>query len=748
MGKAVMAFVIEDDTPQQRFVIEDDAPQPSDVRGASGVSERDLLSMPGLTSPTEGAAPADPGQSPESYDSDIMKYFKKQLFQTGEDLSSAAHAVGVGARKTLEGVGALIDLPATPLPGNAPVGMVGILQNMGHDPRGGGKYLADVVGLPEPKDAGERIIGEGMSMLTTGGGTIKLATEIGKVAQAGSTTQKVAQAMAARPDLQAASAVGAGVAGQTMKEAGGGPVAQFTAALVGGLAAPAGLSGVQKLAAIQAAAKDPNLPQRTQAVISEALKDAGVSADKISPGLVTQLSDDVLSALKRGEVDPATIRRLVEYRTSGLIPTAGPLTLDPAVITQQKFWAKMGINSTNPKLHALGQIEHQNNQRLIGLVNDLGANNPQTSRDLGEKIITTLNKIDDVRNQQITHLYDQAKTTAGRSAKLDPSKFTQTAGDYLDFNDLNGSLPADIRVKLNRFATGEIPLTVSTAEQFKRNLSMLQRGTNEGSIKKALGYVRQALDETPLLPGQEMGKESIDAFNKARNFTRAWKQTVENTPALQAVIDGTEPENFVQRFIIGTGDKASLNSLKKMMSVIDSPLDKNALVNPEMNKVLVQSSAVKGRMRDSIAQYLKESAIGAKPDEAGLFSSSGYNKALANIGVEKLHLFFNRDEVRLLQKIGKLASYEQFQPRGAAVNNSNTAPAILSHVLDRVAGSSVIKSLPLGEAIVTQPAANMVAGARGREFTRVPNVAPPPGEPMLPIGAVAGPAAAMSNTQQ
>ena len=266
---------------------------------------------------------------------------------------------------------------------------------------------------------------------------------------------------------------------------------------------------------------------------------------------------------------------------------------------------------------------------------------------------------------------------------------------------MGGKLPSDVRGLLNKVATGEMPLTVDVAEQFKTRIGALQRASTDPAERLALGKVREALDNTSLLDGQ--GQQAIDAFNRARKVNSAWMRVVENTPALQAVRDGVEPDKFVNRYIIGNGDSASVMSVGRLRNLVRS--------DPEA------MTAIRGQ----ITSYIKDKALSGASDEVGNFSQSAFNKALDSIGDRKLSMFFGQDEVNRLRAIGRVASYEQVQPKGSAVNNSNTAGAAIGQMLDKLANMPPLSRIPMGQQLVSQPVQHIAAGLNARTATNIPN---------------------------
>jgi hypothetical protein len=593
-------------------------------------------------------------------------------------LADLPRQLGLTARYGIEGVGNTLDALATPIRAG-----MNLIPGVNIQP-GGGKTIADAVGLPQPRNATERVVGSAVPL--------GLASKAGEVTTG--ATQAVAKGLAANPAQQIVSAGASGGAGGAVRENGGNDRAQFAASLAAGVAAPLAMNAVAKTADVAKTALTRRFaPQRSMEAVDRAIENSGIKLGDLAPNVRNGIRTDVQAALRTdGPLSPDAIRRLADYRATGATPTAARLTLDPAAISQERNLAKLGINSNDKVAQQLGQVENANNKRLIENLNDLGASTADDAYAGGQKIIGSLMKRDDAAKAAIKSRYDAARATNGRAAALDPSHFTQRANDLLDEALLGGKLPGDVRGLLNKTAQGDIPLTVDVAEQLKTRIGDLQRSSSDMAERKALGLVRQALDDTPLQQGQEIGGQSISAFNKARRLNRAYMGIVEKTPALQAVRDGIEPDTFVKQFVVGNGSKANVADLEALKNVVRS--DPEAL------------AAVKTQ----ITSHLKKQALNGAADEVGNMSQSAYNKALSNIGDRKLSMFFTPEEVSQLKAIGRVASYEQVQPRGSAVNNSNTAGA-LSSILDRIAGSSVLSKIPIANSV--SDAARSVMTGRG-----------------------------------
>jgi hypothetical protein len=164
------------------------------------------------------------------------------------------------------------------------------------------KRVLTELGVPEPENAMERVIGAISEGAVGAGGQVALARGAERVLTAGA--QRVAGQLAAQPGAQAAAGGTGGGAAQAVAEAGGGPGAQLAAGLAGGA-----LGG--RVAGISAGAPSAVLP----AAVREA-EDAGIRV----------MTTDVLP--------PTTFASRWLQRAGEMIPLAG--TGGPRAAQQQE----------------------------------------------------------------------------------------------------------------------------------------------------------------------------------------------------------------------------------------------------------------------------------------------------------------------------------------------------------------------------------------------------------------------------
>lgn len=608
-------------------------------------------------------------------------------------LSGIPRQLGLTARYAIEGLADFAGIATNPIAATINAATGSKLPRL----RDATSNVLDRAGLPSPNTPTERVVGDASRLLAGGGGMVKGAQMAGKAIPA-------LLPLAARPGLQASSAVGSGLAGGYTRETGGDPTSQLVMSVLGGVAAPGAVAGLNAggnyVRNTVNAIRDIKPPQ-VNIQITNAIKQAGYNPQSVPKRVMNLLEADAAEAMRHGDLSADALRRLVDYRLIGATPARGNLTLNPVDLTRQHNLAKIGANSSSLKLQGLAMRQNENTGTLLRNLNEMGANTTDDAYAAGQKIIAGLERTASRKQGEINQAYESARNKAGLDAEIDPSAFTQRAGDLLKANLLEGSLPHDVRRILNDAATGKMPLTVSTAEQIKTAMGNLQRASADGGTRRAIGLVRQALDEAPLLPvkpvNAQAGQDAIQAFNAARGLNRDWRGLVEKTPALQAIENGVQPDKFVQQYIIQGAGKSNVADVARLKNAVkDSPEALQAI-------------------RGQILAHLKAKATSGKPDEAMTFSQSSYNNALAAIGERKLRMFFDPAEIDKIKAIGRVAMYEQIQPSGSAVNNSNTAAMAIGRLFD-----GILQKVPFGEAALSAPVKNIVTSVQAGGMSNVP----------------------------
>jgi hypothetical protein len=201
------------------------------------------------------------------------------------------------------------------------------------------------------------------------------------------------------------------------------------------------------------------------------------------------------------------------------------------------------------------------------------------------------------------------------------------------------------------------------------------------------------------LPGAQaqadaISQDALNAFDAARKSSRENFKWQESAQGIKAALENPNPDRFVQDFIISRGNKSQTAEVESLIyGLKKDPIAMNAV-------------------KESILGYLKNKALNGQSDEVGSFSASNFNRALNEIGDMKLRLFFTPEQIAQMKTLGRVASYETVQPRGSAVNNSNTATTLggwFADALSKIANSNLIGKIPMGDVAIRNPARNWSA---------------------------------------
>jgi hypothetical protein len=561
--------------------------------------------------------------------------------------------------------------------------------------------FADWLGLPKPQNANERVIGDATRLVAGSAGGASLAS---KAAAIPGIVGDIASGLAGNVPQQLTSAAGAGLLGGASREAGGNPLEQGIASVIGGVAG--GLAPQAAESVMDAAKRLVSKPTDQQ--ISVALQRAGVDWSQIPAAAQNSLRKDVANALNTGqELDPAALRRLADFRMTGLTPTRGMVSLDPVQITKEQNLAKIGANSSDASLQTLPMIQNRNNAKLISNLNEAGA--AQGDQFLaGQSAIGAINSEDARLAGGVNQLYSNARNLAGGDLPLDRKPFIDNIFGALQRENRMAFLPKELGDTLNQISSGNTPFTPQTVDMLKTMFATASRNSTDGNVRAAISIARNALDNTPVnLPTLGPGvltaaqasvvrnatgqaNDVLDAMNRARAAAAQRFGWQESARPIEAALGGAQPDDFIKRFVIG-GTLQDAQAVAQNAPVAD--------------------------VRNAILAHLKEKALNGAADEVGKFSQSAFNKTLNQIGDRKLSLFFTPDELAVLRANGRVASYMQVQPVGSAVNNSNSGALLLGKGYDAL--KAFLNKIPLGEAAITKPLTNIEIAIKNRQAQNV-----------------------------
>jgi hypothetical protein len=496
-------------------------------------------------------------------------------------------------------------------------------------------------------------------------------------------------------------------------------MAQFAASLGGGIAAPtiaAGVGSAAKSLGNTARSMMSN-PVDIDARLSLELRRAGIEWENIGADVKRQLREDAKKAILSGEqLDSAALRRLTDYRNIGATPLIGDITQDPNILTQQRNLSKQIANTGGFTGSNIPNIDNANARRVLSTLEG-ATSSPLDSYGTGSAIINRVRAVDESKRATERGLYEAAKDSQGRTLPLDRGGFINQAFENLARENKMAFLPENVSKFLETLGKGTVrvngqdfpvPFDVNTIDQLKTTLATASRSTQDGNAKAAIKAVRDALEnvqprmqdfngaqlttqtQAAAMRAGDPAAASMAAFDKARSFARERRSWQESSKFIEDALSGAEPDNFVKKHIIGA-DVADLAKLRDEIGAASGVSQGRAL-----GPVVPGAEAPAGpNLLEAVRKQIVQNILdrGRSDSDTTKFSSAGMNDALKAIGDRKLELFFSPQEIQQLKSAVNVGRYMQSQPIGSAVNNSNTAGALLgrmSSILDRASPVPVV----------------------------------------------------------
>jgi len=624
-----------------------------------------------------------------------------------EGLSETADAFGGGiSRRLLQRSPGLVYNPESELPGNLSMGYPNE-GNFQQTFREAATEGLDASGMPSPETPNEEMVATGVRTMA-GSLPFMGAGALMKYAQ-GPVTKGVGSVLASQPGLQATSAASAGMASEKAKQEGFDTTGQIIAALTFGMA-PSAAKGILT----QAAKTLTPMPAEVNAKLAQ------YDLRGVPLSVVENLRKRVQAALDGGDaIDETQLGRLVAYAKAGAKPTRASISQDPVDITRQKNLAGMGANTSNPDLQLLARVENDNAKVLIAGLDDIAKGTQLDLKKASSAVIGTVTARDSWLNKFKNSLYKKAEETHGRQIILDRDGFAQDVYAGLKENRRLAFLPKKVKSIIDDVET---PFTVDEMDTLETIISTeirTARQAGKGNVVMALKTAQKALRD--IKPSEELGAESIKAFRNARAFNFKLSQWREKSPAIKAIVDGVEPDKFMEDFVIGGTSKASDKSVTRLMVELKK--------DPEVAAVV----------KNQVAAWIKDQAQNKNPDEAAKISYSALRNALRKIGDNKLKTLFGKEDFAKLKNIERVLMLEQNQPIGAAVNNSKTAATGLGQFTEWV--ETITNYLPYGRSLIQPITRSISQGAEGNAALtpRLGPVRPQLGRPATaPVAVSAG----------
>lgn len=413
--------------------------------------------------------------------------------------------------------------------------------------------------------------------------------------------------------------------------------------------------------------QDPEGAPSAADVAANTVKDSpqSMGAAAASPRIANtspQMQQAIVAAAQKtgGAINPDALGRHVEADTlpEPVQLTPGQALQDPTMISNEQ-------NMRGQHKEVADHFNEQNSQlvkNLQAIRDDVGPDVFTTNAvEHGDTLIKAYQDKGEAADANTTAKYQALRDANNGDFPADPKQLVANATSALKTEMLSSKAPKDVMASLQE-AADRGSMSLDEFETARTRLAQIARSSSDGQERYAAGVVRQQMENLPISGNAANLKGLAD---DARSAARAQFQAVEADPAYKAALSGSvSPDRFVQKFVTGgTRDNVAL-------------MKQNLAHDPTATQTM--GVAAVDSLRD---------AAGIKPDGTGNFTQAGYNKQRLALD-PKLKSLISPDQAETVEKLGNVARYTQFQPRGAFVNNSNTfVAAAAQHAGDLAEGA-------------------------------------------------------------
>lgn len=384
-----------------------------------------------------------------------------------------------------------------------------------------------------------------------------------------------------------------------------------------------------------------------------------------------------------GELSAEQMSRKANLLANDVTPLKSMVTRDPADWTLERNLQKLG-QSPDQEMAGIGReltdVYQRNDAALSKRLTEMGGGKA-TQEGYGQQVMKSLDDLADASQKEVGKLYTAIRQAKGDYLAFDGRSLKSTLDDLQD-NTYAEKLVSSVTNKLRRFGMidkeGKLTsntLTVAQAEELRKFVNTLPNDFGKRDIIKAI--------DTDVIEGA-----GDDAFKAARDAAGKRFAMLEN-PSTQRALNaygeltqGKTAQNFIKAQVIDGAAQDVKSLLNTLSKIEDLPKRKEAL----------------DALRGGVLTHLQAKAINPN---SGQFSGAMLNRAIREIGEEKLHMILGADFAKL-QSLARASLDATYQPAYSAVNNSNTAPMLMS-LMQR---ARTVPGVPL---IVTDEAQRLAA---------------------------------------
>lgn len=512
-------------------------------------------------------------------------------------------------------------------------------------------------------------------------------------------------------------AAGAAQAGSMFVPEGESRSVNMAAGAAGGAAAPAAVQGLSNLfrsgantganavaSAVRAGIDDAGVAER----VAQMAVNEGIDLRQLSLGAQGVLLAEAKKQLQAGELNPASLRRVAE--AAALDPrlklTRGQATRSPFDWqTEQNLRGIQGVgDDLRTRFSEQGQILTEAAERIRGGMRGTTDRPFQASE---QAIGTIQGKFKDT-GDLVSDLYKAAKQTVGLQADVPIGPLQGRAMQVL--NEFYDVVPGPIQDELKALGISRIGIekptkafTVESAEALDKLINRRWNPANR-ELTSALTELKNGIKDSLSVLGDDAGTDAAKAFRIAKDQAAARFDEFGQRIA-KAAADDVAPDKFLKKFVIG-GDVRDIKALVKTLTT----------GTPEQ---IAKGTESLNSIRAATLTELFEGK-GAFVD--GMLSGAKLDKALRDMGPERVRAIFTPEQVAQLERLRKVSLDLTKPPPLADINYSRTSGALanLLSSISKVKGLGVVNKIAQAETERAQKTVAEKALAGGAATPRVP----------------------------
>ena len=398
---------------------------------------------------------------------------------------------------------------------------------------------------------------------------------------------------------------------------------------------------------------------------------------------------------KGKEVDAAGLARQALLKQYNLKGTQAQISRDPIAWKNEVELAK-----NNPELNDV-RIQNHDQVRSTwqSLADDTNAR-PVDNNARMESTFQTLKQGDEAAQADITAKYNAAREMGGNDAQLNHMRFIDQASRELEEQGLGSFLKGDIRgVFKGMFDNPDFKLTHGKSEEIVKILNARLKTTTDGNERAALAIVRKNLDNEVGQSIDEMGGALPNgdingglagvrgAWQEARGAAKERFQNIDSNPLLKDALDDKPVDKAFDKYVLRGNER-------DLVRLVD---DLKKSPDGQQNLADLQGAAIE--------HFIAKASRG----NDGAFSPAGLNNAISTFGNNRMKALFTPEQISRINDVKQVTDILLQQPRGAAVNHSNTASAIIPFL------QSIVGWVPFG-------GGNLLSGGVGTAAKKVTDI--------------------------